>query len=193
MSINRTCPACEIGNLVLNVKNKELSYKDKLFVINDFKYSVCNHCGENILTPQDRKYNNPKIRDKQREIDGLLTSNEILNILNKIGITKTQASMLLGGGPNSFSKYIRGEVIQSVPMDKLIRLLDLVPQNLPMLEKTAKKLVIETNKILDNYSSSYEYNISSSETMKKESVKLKGKQNISVLVSEWQCEYKEAC
>jgi len=38
-----------------------------------------------------------------------------------LGLTQHAASSIFGGGLNAFSKYERGEVIQSKAMDKLIR------------------------------------------------------------------------
>lgn len=39
-----------------------------------------------------------------------------------LGLSQEEAARLFGGGRNAFSKYERGEVAQSVAMDRLIRL-----------------------------------------------------------------------
>jgi hypothetical protein len=61
-------------------------------------------------------------RDRIRERDGLLTGQQIEFALNELSLTKAAASELFGGGPNAFSKYVSGDVLQSFPMDRLLRL-----------------------------------------------------------------------
>jgi hypothetical protein len=61
-------------------------------------------------------------RDEVRERDGLLRTDEISAILDELGLNRTQAAAIFGGGPNAFAKYINGEVLQSVAMDRLLRL-----------------------------------------------------------------------
>jgi len=61
-------------------------------------------------------------RDEVRSRDGLLTGEQIEFALAELGVTKARAATLWGGGPNAFAKYINGEVLQSVAMDRLLRL-----------------------------------------------------------------------
>ncbi|KXJ47889.1 MAG: hypothetical protein AXW13_08700 [Alcanivorax sp. Nap_24] len=58
---------------------------------------------------------------------GMLTSEEIRLVRRMLGITQREASMLFGGGANSFSKYERGVTLQSSSMDMLLKLLALRP------------------------------------------------------------------
>ena len=58
----------------------------------------------------------------KKAVDGLLTSTEILEARENLGLTQEQASLVFGGGRNAFSKYERAEVSQSSSMDKLIRM-----------------------------------------------------------------------
>ena len=72
--------------------------------------------------PDQARRNHRRYQDARRRADGLLTSEQITRILDRLGITQVQAAEIFGGGQNAFSKYVRGEVIQSVAMDRLVRL-----------------------------------------------------------------------
>jgi len=58
----------------------------------------------------------------KRRADGLLSPEEIRHAREALGLTQHKAAEVFGGGRNAFSKYERGEVAQSVAMDRLIRL-----------------------------------------------------------------------
>ena len=98
-------------------------YKGKTFSIPNIEYSVCRECGYDVVLPRQQRQSDALVRDARREIDGLLTGQEIKTIREDLGLTQTAAAHLLGGGPNAFSKYERGEVTQSLAMDRLLRLL----------------------------------------------------------------------
>jgi HTH-type transcriptional regulator/antitoxin MqsA len=68
-------------------------------------------------------------------MDGLLTASEIVELRNKLGLTQQEAAKIFGGGINAFSKYERSEVIQSVAMDKLMRLALNIPDVLIWLKQ----------------------------------------------------------
>lgn len=120
MTANR-CPICETGNLVRKTHVGEIAYKDRILSIPNLEYAECQQCGADpVLADQARK-NQTLFADAKRRHDGLLTSTEIQGARKQLGITQHQASHVFGGGLNAFSKYERGEVVQSEAMDKLIR------------------------------------------------------------------------
>ncbi len=121
------CPACDVGTLRENYGVEELSYNGQTFVLNNMTYSVCDVCGTEIVTPQQARSNDRLIREEHRRIDGLLLAEEIKELRHKLKVTQHDASFLFGGGANAFSKYECSEVIQSVPMDRLLRIVDMVP------------------------------------------------------------------
>jgi HTH-type transcriptional regulator/antitoxin MqsA len=101
------------------------------------EYSICRQCGEEIIFPEQIKRNDCLIRDAWRKIDGLLTASEIVELRNKLGLTQQEAAKIFGGGINAFSKYERSEVIQSIAMDKLMRLALNIPDVLIWLKQQA--------------------------------------------------------
>jgi len=117
-----TCPICETGTLSKRVHSGEIQYRDRTVQVDDLEYSLCNKCGADPVLAEQAKRNQVRFSDAKRKIDGLLSSADIRKARRYLGLTQHAASSVFGGGLNAFSKYERGEVIQSKAMDKLIRL-----------------------------------------------------------------------
>lgn len=124
---NIQCPACDKGSLREARGSEDLSYNGKSFVLSDFVFSICDNCGTEIVLPEQAHQNDRLIREEHRRIDGLLTAEEIRELRAVLKLTQQDASSLFGGGANAFSKYERSEVIQSVAMDRLLRIVATVP------------------------------------------------------------------
>jgi putative zinc finger/helix-turn-helix YgiT family protein len=131
--IDLICPACETGKLVPFVDKQEYSYKGSKYTLEGLGFSRCSACNAELVTPAQAKNNELRIREEQRKLDGLLSGAEIQHIRARFNLTQSDASVIFGGGKNAFSKYERGEVIQSLAMDRLLRLVDLMPSNLAAL------------------------------------------------------------
>ena len=116
------CPICETGTLSDQVHTGELQYRDRTVRVPDLEYSQCNNCGADPVLAKQAKRNQVRYSDAKRAIDGLLSSSDIRKARRYLGLTQHAASSVFGGGLNAFSKYERGEVIQSEAMDKLIRI-----------------------------------------------------------------------
>lgn len=80
-------------------------------------------CGADPVLQDQIQRNHRRIVDAKRSADGLLTGPEIQALRKELGLTQKDASELFGGGANAFSKYERGDVVQSSAMDKLLRLI----------------------------------------------------------------------
>ena len=116
------CPIC---NGKLEQQNKTIVYKYKNHskeIVQPGKY--CKECGEGFLSPADLKQSKKEIADFKREVDNLLTTEEIKRIRKKLRLTQEKASEFFGGGKRAFHKYETGEINQSKPLDILFRLLD---------------------------------------------------------------------
>ncbi|WP_213992583.1 type II toxin-antitoxin system MqsA family antitoxin [Sodalis sp. dw_96] len=132
--------ACTICNsedfLVLN-EMEIISYKDK--EINVFsEYTQCQHCGNEFISKEQGRRNDLNFKDAKRKADGLMNPDEIKRARIKLGLTQADAAKFFGGGYNAFSKYERGEVTQSVAMDKLIRLCLVDKNNLQYLRSKSE-------------------------------------------------------
>ncbi len=116
------CPICEAGTLSNQVHTGEIQYRERIVRVPDLEYSSCDSCGADPVLAKQAKRNQVRYSDAKRATDGLLSSADIRTARRYLGLTQHAASSVFGGGLNAFSKYERGEVIQSKAMDKLIRL-----------------------------------------------------------------------
>lgn len=122
------CPACDVGALHLRIVEESLEYDRATIRVPDIRYSECDACGEEVVLPDQAKHNDVAYADAKRGHDGLLRSHEIAAWRERCGLTQQAASAMLGGGVNAFSKYERGETLQSKAMDLLMRVTDQFPE-----------------------------------------------------------------
>lgn len=131
------CPDCESGTLQLEHYSDEFEYRGQTLTVDGLQCWKCNHCGSEIIWPDEIRHGDKLFTDARRRADGLLTGAEIVRIRKGLRLTQRQASALFGGGANAFSKYERGDVIQSVAMDRLLRMVARFPALLGSLAQDA--------------------------------------------------------
>ena len=85
-----------------------------------------------------RRRNHRRIADAKRYADGLLVGDEIRAIRTQFDLSQQEAAELFGGGVNAFSKYERGDVLQSVAMDRLLRATAFYPFLIEFLREEAR-------------------------------------------------------
>lgn len=73
----------------------------------------------------------------KKEVDGLLTGEEIRKIHLLLRITQNEAASIFGGGTVACSKYENNDVIQSVSMDKLLHVVNEVSEAFRVIAKKA--------------------------------------------------------
>jgi HTH-type transcriptional regulator/antitoxin MqsA len=94
----------------------------------------CANCGADpVLTPQIRA-NQILIADAKRASDGLLSGAQIRELRERLGLSQSRAAEIFGGGVTAFSKYERGQVVQSAVMDKMLRTALAFPQVVSFLQ-----------------------------------------------------------
>ncbi len=118
----KICPMCETGILTPVTYAEDFEYRGALLHIEGLEGCECNVCGADPVLKEQILCNQARIADAKRQIDGLLTSDEIRTIRTTLNLSQQDAAALFGGGVNAFSKYERGDVMQSVAMDRLLRL-----------------------------------------------------------------------
>lgn len=118
------CPHCERGDLESRTIEETIRYGGSRLAVPGVEISVCPVCSEELVLPEQAKANERRFSDAKRAHDGLLTSVEIAAWRKRHGLTQHQAATLVGGGINAFSKYERGEVMQSQAIDTLMRSVD---------------------------------------------------------------------
>lgn len=127
------CPICK-GHLKGKSVTETFTYKGRSFDYPDYVVHVCEECGEEFVGDKTMKQSARALRDFYRVVDGLLTSTEIKRIRVKLGRSQEDLSSLLGGGLKAFARYENNDIIQSEPMDNLLRILDEHPYIIDTLE-----------------------------------------------------------
>ena len=115
------CKLCKSEDVSDYVEAEEVSYKGSSLQVS-IAYSLCNNCDREFISKPQILQNEAALRAAKKDYDGLLSSEEIIRARRTLSLTQEQAARVFGGGRNAFSKYERGEVSQSVAMDKLIRI-----------------------------------------------------------------------
>ena len=119
--MSKQCPFCD-GTM--EQKNVHTTYTYKgLSIEVEQPGMFCDSCEEGILSKADHKATEKDIHDLHARGDGLLMSDEIRSIRKELGLKQQEASKLFGGGVNAFSRYERGETMQSKALDQLLRTL----------------------------------------------------------------------
>ena len=115
------CKLCKSEDVSDYVEGEEITYKGSTLQVS-IAYSLCNNCDREFVSKPQILQNEAALRAAKKDYDGLLSSEEIIQARRTLSLTQEQAARVFGGGRNAFSKYERGEVSQSVAMDKLIRI-----------------------------------------------------------------------
>jgi len=115
------CKLCKSEDVSGFVEVEYISYKGNDLQVS-IAYSICNNCDREFVSTPQISQNELALRAVKKTFDGLLSSEEIVRAREELSLTQEQAARVFGGGRNAFSKYERGEVSQSVAMDKLIRI-----------------------------------------------------------------------
>ncbi len=127
------CPICGAGSLKKEVKTETFTYKGESKDIPNYITWSCSECGEAIVDNETLKASGKILKDFQREVDGLLTGQQIKNVRTKLGLTQTQLAHIIGGGLKSVARYEASQISQSKGMDNLLRILDAYPQTLNVI------------------------------------------------------------
>lgn len=127
------CKKCDHSNV------KELDYSDTVDFrgleldvshLLEWQCQECFYCWE---TDEQRLRNNEIIQKEYRTICGnirylqhMLTGKEIEDIRTRLNLDHLQAAQLVGVLTNEFKQYETEERLQTVAMDRLLRLVDLM-------------------------------------------------------------------
>jgi HTH-type transcriptional regulator/antitoxin MqsA len=150
------CPVCDVGSLTPARYSDLFSHNGGKILVEDLEKYECSQCDDApIFTDQVRR-NQIKIADAKRRAEGLLTSDQIRKVRDKLGLSQSGAANAFGGGGNAFSKYERGEVLQSFAMDRLLRLAVDLPGAMSLLASYAGETPRESH-IISNQAAGDQY------------------------------------
>lgn len=133
------CPICGAGSLKKKMGTETFEYKGETLAVPGYVTYACAKCGESIVDKVTLKESGKKLKDFQREVDGLLTGQQIKAVRMRLGLTQEQLADIVGGGLKSLARYESGQVCQSKGMDNLLRILDAYPHTLKSFRKAVKR------------------------------------------------------
>lgn len=116
------CPICDAETTFSISKEKETRMVLGVSVECEIIYATCDECGELMDVSPVAKANAKNIADAYRKKTGLLTSDEIISIRTKYGLSASSFAKLIGAGEKTITRYENGR-IQDEVFDKLMRLL----------------------------------------------------------------------
>ena len=121
MSAQELCPICGEGHVTASVQMVEYEYKGHRAELPSH-YKQCDTCTSDFAGMAESKQNKRIVMAFRKQVEGLLTGDEITALRKQYQLTQAQAAKLFGGGPVAFSKYENDDVAQSEAMDTLLRL-----------------------------------------------------------------------
>ncbi len=128
MNTQEPCPLCGEGHVTEQMQEAEAEYKGHKAML-PLYYKLCDHCLSDFAGTEESKRNKRVLLAFRKQIDGLLSGEEIVALRQRYDLTQTQAARLFGGGPVAFSKYENDDVAQSESMDNLLRLVRRSPES----------------------------------------------------------------
>jgi len=115
------CAICGEGHVTAQTRVVETDYKGTKALL-PMHYQLCDTCTSDYAGMAESKLNKRIVMAFRKQVDGLLTGDEITALRKQYKLTQGQAAQLFGGGPVAFSKYENDDVAQSEAMDTLLRL-----------------------------------------------------------------------
>lgn len=158
MSNKNECQFCGSNNIEFIKSDKDIQYKGIDLQVEQ-EESHCIDCDYIFETHSQLDANTAAIKSKFIEYKhqfkkerGLLIGADVKHIRKMLGLNQHEASNLFGGGLNAFSKYENEEVVQSVSMDRLMRMVDALGKTglevLKNIAENKKPLHLDYHKVL---------------------------------------------
>jgi len=121
------CNECGLGTLSPATWEGSFRHGDGSLTVSELECHRCSCCDADPVFAEQIRRNQARVADAKRAHDGMLTGAEIRALRERLGLSQQQAAVVFGGGANAFSKYERGDVIQSAAMDRLLQLAAAIP------------------------------------------------------------------
>ncbi|MFA7133316.1 MAG: type II TA system antitoxin MqsA family protein [Bacteroidales bacterium] len=118
--IKAYCEKCDKDIVfATSVEKRAATIRDKKFEY-DCIVAKCKECGEEVYPAFIDKTNEIAKYDKYKSIAGLLTSQEIIDLRKKLGLTQVDFAKKLGCGEKTIARYENGS-IQDKVIDQSMR------------------------------------------------------------------------
>ena len=113
--------------------------------------AYCPKCGDPLFLYEAEKVNQIRCFDEYKRKKGLLTSEEIIEIRKKYGLSQTQLAETIKVGKKNIARYELG-AIQDASIDLLIRLLNNHPELFDIKIEKPNRKTLKAFKEADNSS-----------------------------------------
>jgi len=130
------CPVCDEGTWLPKCDGiYSFRYGRKVHEVAGQHYALCAKCGTRGYLPGQRDENRAQIRRYQDSLPGFISPSDVLAVREKYMLTQKDASLIFGGGVQSFSKWERGTASPAGPTARLIKLALNYPEVMQALAK----------------------------------------------------------
>jgi putative zinc finger/helix-turn-helix YgiT family protein len=120
--MSEICTACGNAALTERVAPFVFSHGGKQASIDDYQ-TVCEACGTVSYAGEQISRHELAVAAKIREMDGLLSADDLRCIRLKYAFRQTDMEAMLSVGPKTWTRWERGKIPQSKAADTLIRVL----------------------------------------------------------------------
>lgn len=104
------------------------SFRGEEITVTGIEHYKCSSCGEILLGAEEGKLFDEKLVNQYSSLVGLLNPTEIKSIRTKYHLTQQEFEKVLGVSSPSVCRWETGKVIQSKPVDLLMRAYDDSPE-----------------------------------------------------------------
>ncbi len=101
------CPICNGKTKIEYRKKSEVKFRKENFIVYE-SYYKCLKCGEKFVDSKMGDRNILQVHNQYREKYKLMFPEEITELRDKYGLTKSKMSLVLGWGENTFANYEKG-------------------------------------------------------------------------------------
>ncbi len=115
------CAECGAENMRRTDEAFVEHYKGEDIRISGVDHWVCDECGETVFSADDLRSLGKAANAEYRRVKGLLKPDEIRAVRKECGLSQQQFEQMLGVASPTVSRWETGSVIQSKPIDNLIR------------------------------------------------------------------------
>ena len=133
----KLCTCCMEEHDVQRIVIKENNTFKGVPVEYDAEYFYCDNAGETYADEQQISANDISMKNAYRQATGLLTSNQIVSIRVRYGISQSDLCLLLGWGAKTITRY-ESHQVQDIAHDTILRKLASDPEWFLKLLKGAK-------------------------------------------------------
>jgi len=153
------CPCCMEEHIPQLIKAKEECLFKGVLVEYTAEYYYCENADETYADEEQISTNDIAMKDAYRKMLGLLSSDQILEIRTRYGISQSDLCIILGWGQKTVTRY-ESHQVQDKAHDTILRKLDTDPEWFIDLLKSAKNDLSETSysKYLETCTALFEKN-----------------------------------